>query len=69
MRITKGVLTGLTAAALFTAITFAQAPQAPPAGGAQGGRPGGAGGQGRGPAGPPSFFVTSVGKGDGANRT
>ena len=69
MRITKGVLTGLTAAVLFTAITFAQAPQQPPAGGAaQGGRPGGAGGgQGRGPAGPPSFFVTSVGKGDGAN--
>ena len=67
MRITKGVLTGLTAAALFTAITFAQAPQAPPAGGAQGARPGGAGGQGRGPAGPPTFFVTSVGKGDGAN--
>jgi hypothetical protein len=49
------------ALAMFSIVTFAQAPQAPPAG---------AGAQGRGPQGPPppmSFFVTSVSKGDGAN--
>ncbi len=64
MRTTKRVLTGLAAAALFSAITFAQAPQQPPPGGARAG----GGGQGRGgPAGPPTFFVTSVGKGEGAN--
>lgn len=58
MRSVKRVLTGLGAAVLFTTIAFAQAPQAP----AQG-----RGGRGQGPAGPPSFFITSVGKGDGAN--
>ncbi len=47
-------------AALSSMVAFAQAPAAgqAPAGGARGG---GA------PAGPPSFFITSVGKGDGAN--
>ena len=73
MQIAKSVLTGLAAAAIFSAAMLAQAPQQapqqPPAGaaqGAQGGRPGGQGGRGA-PAGPPTFFVTSVGKGDGAN--
>jgi hypothetical protein len=50
---------GVIALAVFSIVTFAQAPQAPPAGA-----------QGRGPQGPPppmSFFVTSVSKGDGAN--
>ena len=52
---------GVLALAVFSIVTFAQAPQAPPAG---------AGAQGRGQQGPPppmSFFVTSVSKGDGAN--
>lgn len=61
MRTVQRVLAGLAAAALFTTMAFAQAPQAP----AQG--RGGRGGRGQGPAGPPSFFITSVGKGDGAN--
>jgi hypothetical protein len=57
------VLTGIAAAALFSVAVFAQAPQQAPAGGGQR-----AGGGGRGaPAGPPTFFITSVGKGDGAN--
>src|SRR6185437_10522369 len=42
-----------------------QAPQAPAQPG-QAGR-GRAGGRGQAPAGPPSFFITSTGKGDGAN--
>jgi len=47
---------------LFGVLAFAQAPAAPAAGGGQGGgRPGGP------PAQPMSFFITSVGKGDGAN--
>jgi hypothetical protein len=50
-------------AVLGTLVAFAQAPQQPPAGGAPQGRGGGRGG----PAGPASFFITSVGKGDGAN--
>jgi hypothetical protein len=69
MRTKPRVLAGLAAAALFSAVAFAQAPQQPPPGG-QGGRPGGQGGRpgGQGaPAGPPTFFITSVGKGDGAN--
>jgi hypothetical protein len=68
MHIAKYVATGV-AAAIFSAVIIAQAPQQPPAGAAQGagGRPGGQGGRGAAPAGPPTFFVTSVGKGDGAN--
>jgi len=46
-------------ATLFGALAFAQAPAAPAGG--QGGRAGGA------PQQPMSFFITSVGKGDGAN--
>src|SRR5829696_8714500 len=52
---------GVLALAVFSIVTFAQAPQAPPAGAAA---------QGRGQQGPPppmTFFVTSVSKGDGAN--
>ncbi len=45
---------------LFGMLAFAQQPPAP-AGGGQGG------GGGRGPQQPMSFFITSVGKGDGAN--
>ena len=66
MHIVKGIVTGMGAAALFTAVALAQAPQQPPAGGAQGGRQGAPGGRG-GPAGPASFFITSVGSGNGAN--
>jgi hypothetical protein len=63
MRISVAVI---SLAALGTLVAFAQAPQAP-AGGGQA-PPGGAQGRGRGgPKGPPSFFITSVGKGDGAN--
>src|SRR5687768_8592440 len=73
------VIATCATAGLLTVVIAAQAPQQPPAGGAQGAQapaPGAqapaAGGQGRGggrggPAGPPSFFITSVGKGDGAN--
>jgi hypothetical protein len=51
------VLAVIAVAALGSLVTFAQAPQQPPAGG---------GGRGAAPQ-PPSFFITSVGKGDGAN--
>ena len=73
--VTRVIATCATAG-LLTVVIAAQAPQQqPPAGGAaapaQGapaqGRPGGAGGGRGAPAGPPSFFITSVGKGDGAN--
>jgi hypothetical protein len=59
----------LAFAALGSLVAFAQAPAAPPAGAPAGQQPPGrAGGGGRGgPAGPASFFITSVGKGDGAN--
>jgi hypothetical protein len=68
MRTSTRVLTAFAGAALFTAVIAAQAPQQqPPAGAAQGARPGAPPQGGRGPAGPPTFFVTSVGKGDGAN--
>jgi hypothetical protein len=53
------VLAVMAVAALGTLVTYAQAP-------AQG-RPGGAGPGRGGPQGPASFFITSVGKGDGAN--
>src|SRR5690348_8220959 len=69
-------MSAFTAAMAFAAIgslvVFAQAPQQPPAGQApaagapQGGRGQGRG-DGRGAANPTSFFITSVGKGDGAN--
>jgi len=49
------------AVTLFGALAFAQQPAAPAGGGQGGGRAGGA------PPQPMSFFVTSVGKGDGAN--
>src|SRR4051794_41829035 len=69
MRTLKRLATACGAIVAVTVALTAQAPQQPPAGGAgQGapaqGRPGGAGARA---GGPPSFFVTSVGKGDGAN--
>jgi hypothetical protein len=61
MKNIRSVLVGLTVAlVLGSYIGFAQQPPAPPPGGAQGGR-------GAAPAQPMSFFITSVGKGDGAN--
>jgi hypothetical protein len=60
------VLAVIAVAALGTLVAFAQAPQQPAAGAPQG-RPGGAGPGRGGPQGPASFFITSVGKGDGAN--
>ena len=76
MRRMKTVTAAIAFAAIGSLVAFAQAPQqqapagqAPAAGAPQGGgRPGGGGGQGgRGAQNPTSFFVTSVGKGDGAN--
>ena len=55
MRRMRHVLAATAFAALGTLVAFAQAPQQP-AGGGRGGA-----------AGPASFFITSVGKGDGAN--
>jgi hypothetical protein len=49
------VLAVIAVAALGSLVAFAQAPQQP------------AGGAGRGAAAPTTFFITSVGKGDGAN--
>jgi hypothetical protein len=77
MRTMHHGLAAIAFAALGSLVALAQAPQQPPAGqapapGAQApaapgqGRPGGAG-RGGAPAGPASFFVTSAGKGDGAN--
>ena len=68
MRRMHHVFAALALAALGSLVAFAQAPQQPaaPAGGAQQGRGGAAPGRGA-PQGPPSFFITSVGKGDGAN--
>jgi hypothetical protein len=60
----RHVLAAMAFAALGTLVAFAQAPQQPPAGGAPPGQ--GRAGQGA-PKGPASFFITSVGKGDGAN--
>ena len=73
MRKMQHGVAALAFAALGTLVAYAQAPQQPPAGApaGQGAPPGGqraGGGGGRGgPAGPASFFITSVGKGDGAN--
>ena len=75
MRRMQHVLAASAFAALGSLVVLAQAPQQPAAGapaapGAQapagGGQGRGGGGRG-GPAGPISFFVTSAGKGDGAN--
>ncbi len=60
MRRMQHVLAVIAVAALGSLVAFAQAPQQP-AGGAP------AQGGGRGPAAPTTFFITSVGKGDGAN--
>jgi hypothetical protein len=57
-------LAALAFATIGSFVAFAQAPQAP-AGQAPAGQ--GRGGGRGGPAGPASFFITSVGKGDGAN--
>jgi len=73
MRRMNSVTAAIAFAAIGSLVAFAQAPQQPPpgqapaAGGQQpaGGRQGGRGGGGA--ANPTSFFVTSVGKGDGAN--
>ena len=60
MRRMQHVLAVIAVAALGSLVAFAQAPQQPAgAAPAQGG--------GRGPAAPTTFFITSVGKGDGAN--
>ena len=66
MRRMQHVLAVIAVAALGTLVAFAQAPQQPAAGAPAQGRGGAAPGRG-GPAGPASFFITSVGKGDGAN--
>ena len=66
---TTQTLAALALSALAMTVTFAQG------GGAGGGQRGGGGaagggqggGGGRGPQQPMSFFITSVGKGDGAN--
>lgn len=60
-------LAAIAFAALGSLVVWAQAPQQPPAGQAPAGRGGQAQGRGGAPANPPSFFITSVGKGDGAN--
>jgi hypothetical protein len=63
MRRMQHVLAVMALAAIGTLVAFAQAPQQPAAGApAQGGA-----GGGRGAPQPTSFFITSVGKGDGAN--
>ena len=65
MRKVQHVFAALGLAALASLVAFAQAPA--PAGQAPAGQaPAPAAGRG-GPAGPASFFITSVGKGDGAN--
>ena len=64
MRKVQHVFAAIGLAAAASLVAFAQAPQAP-AGAPAGQAPAG-GGRG-GPAGPASFFITSVGKGDGAN--
>ena len=68
MRRMQHLLAAMAFAALGSLVVLAQAPQAPAAGAQQppAGR-GGAQGRGGAPAQPGSFFITSVGKGDGAN--
>src|SRR4026209_412229 len=73
MRRMQHVITATVSAALGSLVTFAQAPA--PAGQPPAGQAGPVPGPGRGfvitsgdsPAGPASFFITSIGKGDGAN--
>ena len=70
MRRTHPVTAAIAFAALGSLVVFAQAPQPQAPGGqapagAQGGGRGGRGGGGA--ANPTSFFITSAGKGDGAN--
>jgi len=63
-------LAAFAMAALGSLVALAQAPQQPaaPAGQGAAGQQGRGAAPGRGgPQGPPSFFITSVGKGDGAN--
>lgn len=68
MRNARHLLAVTALAVLGTLVVAAQAPQAPPPAGGQAPAPAPAQGRGRGgPQGPPSFFITSVGKGDGAN--
>ena len=66
MRRMQPVVAALAFAALGSLVALAQAPQQPPAGGQAPGR-GAQGRGGGGQKGPGSFFITSVGKGDGAN--
>jgi hypothetical protein len=70
MRKTTTILAALALSALAMAGAFAQGGGGGQRGGGGGAAPGGGGqggGGGRGPQQPMSFFVTSVGKGDGAN--
>jgi hypothetical protein len=75
MRKVQHTVAAVALALVGSLVAYAQAPQQPGAGapaqpGARGQAPGGAQGRGGGrggPQGPPSFFITSVGKGDGAN--
>jgi hypothetical protein len=63
----KPVAAAIAFAALGSIVALAQAPQQPPAGGQAAGQGGGQGRGGGAAKGPVSFFITSVGKGDGAN--
>ena len=66
MKKRAGVVVAVTAIVLSAIVFYGQ--QAPPQGGARGaGAQGGGGRGGRGAPAPMSFFVTSTGKGDGAN--
>jgi|RhiMethySRZTD1v2_1073278.scaffolds.fasta_scaffold00523_33 hypothetical protein len=67
MRRMHHILAVLAVAALGSLVAFAQAPQQPAAPAGQGAGGGQAGRGAPAPKGPPSFFITSVGKGDGAN--
>src|SRR5438128_11357436 len=74
MRKTPHILAALALSALATTVTFAQGGGGGQRGGGGAGAPAGAGGGGQGGRGgapaapmPMSFFITSVGKGDGAN--
>src|SRR6266576_4298195 len=68
---TTRILAALALSALATTATFAQGGGGGGQRGGGGAAPAGGGGQGgggaRGPQQPMSFFITSVGKGDGAN--
>ena len=71
MRRMQHFVAAIALAGVSSLVAYAQAPQQPAGGapaqpGAAGQGRAGGGGRG-GPQGPPSFFITSVGKGDGAN--